>query len=190
MKFIYWTVIVCVILWASAYAVYSHVQQNASHSQETLSDERFKELSKIGYKAPEFELIGLNGGKYSLAELKGKPVVLNFWASWCDPCKLEAPHLVELYEQHQEQLEIYAINLTENDRIEDIKQFVKTYHLNFPILLDSNGEAAKKYRVLAIPTSFFVNKEGIIVDQIIGIADEKTLGDKFERLATEGYKED
>jgi cytochrome c biogenesis protein CcmG/thiol:disulfide interchange protein DsbE len=184
MKFIYWTLIVCVVLWGAAFSYLNQLQQEETGQQESV--DRYKESSKIGYKAPAFELIGLNEQMYSLESLHGKPVVINFWASWCDPCKEEAPELVRLYDAYKDDLEIYAVNLTKNDRVEDVAEFVKTYKFKFPVLLDSKGEVAKKYKVIAIPTTFFVNRDGVIVDQIIGIADKKVLEKKFEMLASNG----
>lgn len=185
-KFIYWTLIVCVVLWGAAFSYLTQLQENETDQQEASVD-RYKESSKIGYMAPSFELIGLDGKQYSLASLHGKPVVINFWASWCDPCKEEAPELVELYDQYKDSLEIYAVNLTKNDRVKDVHDFVETYHLNFPVLLDSKGEIAKKYNILAIPTTFFIDSDGKIVDQIIGIANNKTLKEKFRLLANVSY---
>jgi cytochrome c biogenesis protein CcmG/thiol:disulfide interchange protein DsbE len=182
MKFIYWTLIVCVVLWGAAFSYLTQLQQNSIDSKDTAID-RYKESSEIGYMAPSFELIGMDENNYSLASLNGKPVVINFWASWCEPCKEEAPELVRLYNEYKEKLEIYAVNLTKNDRVKDVQDFVETYHLNFPVLLDSEGEIAKKYNVLAIPTTFFIDSDGRIVDQIIGIADKKTLEKKFGMLA-------
>lgn len=186
MRFVYWTLIICIGLWGAAFFYLTELSQNKSDQKKTTGDP-YLESSKIGHKAPAFELLGLDDHIYSLENLHGKSVVLNFWASWCDPCKQEAPHLVELYEKYKENTEIYAINLTKNDRLKDVSKFAETFNFKFPVLLDSTGRIAEKFKVIAIPTTYFINENGIIVDQIIGIANKKTLEEKFEMIATKGH---
>jgi cytochrome c biogenesis protein CcmG, thiol:disulfide interchange protein DsbE len=140
------------------------------------------ELPKVGSHAPAFELTALDTKSYSLKSTQGKPVILNFWASWCGPCKLEAPELVSVYEKYQGKVNIYAIDLTKNDSVQDVAAFAQKNKYPFPVLLDKEGEVANKYQVQAIPTSFFLNKDGVIVDQVLGLVDPKTLDEKFKKL--------
>ena len=101
----------------------------------------------IGAKAPDFSLKGLDGKTYTLSDLKGaKPVLVNFWASWCPPCKAEAPDLVQLYKEYGDEMEIYAVNLTSADSVEGAQQFVDEYGFEFPVLLDDKGEVGKIYQ--------------------------------------------
>lgn len=122
------------------------------------------ERPEAGFRAPSFELEGLNGEKYSLSDA-GKPVVINFWASWCGPCRIEMPILIELYEQYGDQIEIYAVNLTYNDQLDRAKKFVEDFQLPFPILLDADGAVSRQYRVTAIPATFFVDRHQTILLQ-------------------------
>lgn len=140
------------------------------------------EMPKIGYSAPQFSLSGLDGETYSLQSLNGKPVLLNFWASWCGPCRTEAPELVSLYETYKGKIEIYAINVTASDSVEGAKAFVEEFGFEFPVLLDETAETAKKYGIRPIPTTFFVNGEGMIVDKVIGPLDQKSMEGKFAKL--------
>lgn len=141
-----------------------------------------EELPKVGYKAPFISLQGLDGKTYSFESLNGKPVIINFWASWCAPCRIEAPELVELYAKYKDQLEIYAVNVTASDSIEGAQAFSQEYGFTFPVLLDEKADVARKYQIKPIPTTYFVNSEGIIVDKLIGLADPQTLENKFKQL--------
>ncbi len=151
----------------------------AVYQSSTVNEE---ELPKAGFKAPPFSLQALDAQSYSLEGLEGKPVVINFWASWCGPCRKEAPELVKLYEKYNTQLEIYAVNMTADDSIGDATAFAKEFGFAFPVLLDEKGEVAKRYQVQSIPTTFFVNREGIIVDKTLGLVDRQTLENKFKKL--------
>lgn len=142
-----------------------------------------KTAPQVGFRAPDFQLTGLDGKKYSLDGMRGKPLVINFWASWCPPCRLEAPELVKLYNQYQGRLEILAINLTFQDSLEDMRAFVDESGVTFPVLLDKEGAVTKAYQIQGIPTAFFVNKEGVIIDRVVGYSGPDLLASKFQRLA-------
>lgn len=190
MKRIIVTLVTVAVLWSIA--VYNNNNQiDAAENNAKLPDNQasspatpsVETAPRIGFKAPRFDLDAMDGRKYSLAGLKGKPVVINFWASWCGPCRLEAPELVKLYSQYKDSIEVYAVNLTNSDSVEEAGAFAKEFGFQFPVLFDKDGKTALDYSVQAIPTTFFVNQEGIIVDQIIGIASPDTLAAKFKSLA-------
>ncbi|MBJ6362534.1 TlpA family protein disulfide reductase [Paenibacillus sp. MAHUQ-46] len=141
-----------------------------------------EELPKEGYKAPQISLNGLDGKTYSFESLNGKPVIINFWASWCGPCKTEAPDLVRTYEKYSKQIEIYAVNITAVDSLDEAKAFVAEYGFSFPVLLDLDGSVTQRYQVKPIPTTFFVNGKGIITDQVIGAVDPQDMERKIKRL--------
>ena len=142
-----------------------------------------EELPKINFQAPSFSLSALDGKNYSLEDTKGKPVMINFWASWCGPCKLEAPELSSLYKQYEGKFTLYAINLTNTESsLNDVKGFAENFGYSFPILLDEKGEIAEKYLIKPIPTTYFVNSDGIIVDQILGYGGKGALTTKLKAL--------
>jgi thiol-disulfide isomerase/thioredoxin len=149
------------------------------------ASQQVEELPKVGFKAPPFTLKALDGGTYSIPHSTGKPVIVNFWASWCGPCRLEAPELVKLYDKYKGKLEIYAVNMTTQDTAEDAKAFADAFGFKFPVLLDDDEKnpVSNRYRVQAIPTTFFVDKNGRIADKVTGLADPQTLESKFKRLA-------
>ncbi|OUM90832.1 MAG: hypothetical protein BAA01_07630 [Bacillus thermozeamaize] len=137
----------------------------------------------VGSQAPDFTLQGMDGQTYPLRELRGqKPVVVNFWASWCPPCELEAPDLVYLYGKYKEQIEIFAVNLTNQDTIEGARAFAQRHGFAFPVLLDQKGSVARDYQVLSIPTSYFIDKDGIIRHKLIGITTRGRLEVMFQEL--------
>lgn len=128
------------------------------------------EAPKVGYLAPAFQLDTLDGGTLGIGrERREKPVILNFWASWCDPCRLEAPILAALHEKYGDRIDIYGVNGTETDDMDGVRAFVALYDYKFPTLLDKKSEAYRKYQVLGYPTSFFIDRDGVIRDMIIGL---------------------
>ncbi len=122
-----------------------------------------------GFLAPDFELIDANGETYRISELRGHPLLINFWASWCGPCRLEMPAMERIYRQYQSQgFLILAINSTNQDGRTNALTFAEQLQLSFPVLFDDTGEIYQKYQVHALPTSFFVNTDGIIQDVVVG----------------------
>jgi len=122
-----------------------------------------------GFLAPDFTAQSLSGEEVSLSSLKGKPVLINLWASWCLPCRKEMPALEQIYQDYRgEGFTILAVNATNQDQIEKVNTFVKEYQLNFLILLDENGEITNAYQLSAFPTSFFISADGIIQEVVIG----------------------
>jgi cytochrome c biogenesis protein CcmG/thiol:disulfide interchange protein DsbE len=133
---------------------------------------------EMGYQAPSFSLQGLDNKTYQLSGPREKPLVINFWASWCGPCQAEAPALREIYLKHQKDVDFYAINVTSNDDLESAKKFADQYQLPFPIPLDVEGKVANLYRVNAFPTTYLIDRQGIIRRQMIGMVEPET----FEKL--------
>ena len=122
-----------------------------------------------GFLAPDFSLPARGGGTNSLVELRGQPVVLNFWASWCPPCQAEMPAMQRIYMEYQDQdLVIVGINATNQDNMAKAMNFSDSLKLTFPIVFDTGGRASHDYRVLSLPTTFFIDRQGIIQEIIIG----------------------
>jgi peroxiredoxin len=122
-----------------------------------------------GFQAPDFALNAADGKTYRLSDLRGRPVLINFWASWCTPCRAEMPAIERVYRQFQgEGFLVLAINATSQDSRSDALQFVDQLELSFPILFDDEGEVFRRYQVRALPTSYFVDHQGVIQEVIIG----------------------
>ncbi len=123
-----------------------------------------------GIPAPDFELERLDGGTVRLRDLRGKVVLLNFWATWCVPCREEMPLLAQIYRDYHDQgLEILGVNLTSQDDFAEVRRFVEEFALPFPILLDHNGQVERSYRIFGVPTTVFITREGIVHRVVVGI---------------------
>ncbi|MHC1784596.1 MAG: redoxin domain-containing protein [Anaerolineaceae bacterium] len=118
----------------------------------------------VGEPAPYFTLTTLDGLNVSLEELKGRPVILNFWASWCEPCSMEMPGLQKNYEKYKDTgLIILGINAIEKDDLAKVTEFVSEHNLTFPILLDTNSSTSSAiYGVNGLPTSYFIDADGFL----------------------------
>lgn len=135
--------------------------------------------------APEFTLTTLDGEEVSLSDYKGKKVVLNFWTSWCPPCKAEMPHMQNYYEDmaSEANVEMLAVNLTNKDNgMNQVVSFVDDYGLSFPIPLDEEGQVGNAYQVITIPTTYMIDTSGIIQNKIVGPMDEQMLIDYVNKL--------
>jgi peroxiredoxin len=120
---------------------------------------------KVGAKAPDFELKTLAGETVKLSNLKGKKVMLNFWATWCPPCKAEMPDMEKFYKESGKDVVILSVNI---DPQLDVKGFVKQYGITFPILLDEKDVVNETYQILSIPTTYFINSKGVIQNKFTG----------------------
>ena len=150
---------------------------------------------EVDQPAPDFFLRTLNGRSVRLSDYQGKTVVLNFWASWCPPCRREMPDFQTLWEERGpsglDDIVILAVNLLPEDTIAAAEGFVDEFGLTFPILLDtSRGEVAQRYGVQALPATFFIDRDGIVRTTAlgsvfghlleVGVADADTAGGKYE----------
>jgi peroxiredoxin len=122
-----------------------------------------------GFLAPDFSLQTLDGEFVTLSEFRGQPVLVNMWASWCTPCKYEMPAIQEAYEEFRDQgFTVLAVNLTKKDVLGSVESFVEEHGLTFPILLDQDGRVEDAYQLRGLPTSFFIDRDGVIQSVVIG----------------------
>lgn len=122
-----------------------------------------------GFTAPDFTLETPGSELITLSDLRGKPVLINFWASWCPPCRSEMPAMQRVYDDLQEQgFTVLAVNSTHQDDLNAALTFAENLGLTFPILLDRDGSQGTLYGIRSLPTSFFIDPDGTIQDVVIG----------------------
>ena len=126
-----------------------------------------KALPLPGHRAPDFTLPNLAGEPVALSDLQGRVVLVNIWATWCPPCRAEMPAIEAVYQQYRYQgFTVLAVNQMEPQVA--VADFVQELGLTFPIVLDGRGSVSQLYRVRALPTTFFIGRDGMIRDMLIG----------------------
>ncbi|HLC02948.1 MAG TPA: TlpA disulfide reductase family protein [Anaerolineales bacterium] len=145
---------------------------------------RYSELVQVGGQAPDFSLLDLDGQLHRLTQHLGQAVLINFWATWCVPCRLEMPALQKAFETYgQEGFIVLGINLTNLDDRDQIEPFRRELGLSFPLLLDATGKVSYgQYRVISIPTSVLVDRRGTVREIIVGAIPLEQLNDKIVPL--------
>lgn len=162
-------IILAVLAAAVFYALYSNLTKE---TRGTL---------QIGDKAPDFVLTDAAGNEYQLSDYKGKGVFLNFWGTWCEPCKKEMPHMEKMSKEYKDQVEILAVNIGESEF--QVNTFAEQYNLTFPIPIDTSKEVQKAYNVNPLPVTFMISPEGEIVDIITGgLVQEEQVRALFEKV--------
>ncbi|WP_171651767.1 redoxin domain-containing protein [Paenibacillus foliorum] len=133
--------------------------------------------TRVGERAPDFELEALGGGQIKLSDYRGKKVLVNFWATWCPPCRVEMPHMQRFYSEYKDQnVVILSVNATQTEASRFvINAFVNHGGLTFPIVLDAVGDVGKTYKVLAYPATYLVDEQGIIRKKVQGPMNEDSL---------------
>jgi peroxiredoxin len=137
---------------------------------------------QAGFPAPDFSLSNLDGQNSRLAEWRGQPLVLNFWATWCPPCRAEMPALQAAAQAYRRQgVRVLGINQAEEPA--QVVGFMQTLGLDFPVLLDRDAAVSQLYRVRSLPTTFFIDREGVIREIVIGgPMSQALLASKMESL--------
>ncbi len=135
----------------------------------------------IGSAAPDFELTDLSGKKVRLSDLKGKVVILDFWAKWCGPCRMEIPDLVKLQSKYGEKgLTIVGLTVTSPEK--DVRSFAQAQGMNYPVLLDADDLTNRYGGIVGIPTTFVVDRQGRITQKFIGVMSTQTFEEAIQPL--------
>ena len=178
-------IVLCLLALASSPEGFFHKKKEPSGGEDY-----FKKLAieKPERKLPalNFELEDLSGKRIALKGLKGKVVFLNFWATWCIPCRQEMPTMEKLHQEFKERgLEVVAVNVKESEK--DVRKFVEELGLTFTILLDRSGNISEEYGAWSIPLTYIINRKGEFVGKAAGSRewDGKTATAFFRRLVDE-----
>jgi len=143
--------------------------------------------SDVGRVAPDFLLQTPDGGELRLSDLRGTPVMVNFWASWCTPCREEMPRIVRAYDEGGGAFTVVAVDLQEN--AEQVADFARDFGMTFPIVIDRTGEVGRTWRiggpVEGIPSSYFLDADGVVQGRVFGPMSDEVLAENLALIGVE-----
>ena len=168
-------VIGIVIFMVGAYALYAQLSERIA-PPEQLATQPTQQTQQI-QKAPDFTVYDKEGNAVKLSDFFGKPIVLNFWASWCGPCQSEMPDFQEKYQELGNDIQFLMVNMTDGQRetLEVASEFIAQKGYTFPVLYDTQAQAATTYSVYSLPTTYFIDAQGNVAAQATGAIDAATL---------------
>ncbi|MBD3921376.1 redoxin domain-containing protein [Paenibacillus sp. PR3] len=176
---------VFVLLALVAYGLY---QNKTAGSGNSSTDAQLLQQTDTGTRkgeqAPDFELKDLGGNAVRLSDYRGRTVFINFWATWCPPCKAEMPHMERVYKDYAARdVVILSVNLTTTEaKASDVDDFVSEYGLTFPVVLDEAGIIKRQYKVTAYPTTYVIDKNGIIRNKYAGAINDEIMTKAIRQL--------
>ncbi|MYL60613.1 redoxin domain-containing protein [Virgibacillus halodenitrificans] len=191
MKKVFWVVVLSGLFWVGYYSY--GIINAAPNSSETIQEnkktfmvqtsqrEKALEGTEIGDTAPDFELVSTNEEKVKLSDYRGKKVMLNFWATWCPPCREEIPDMQNFYDEKE--IVILAVNLTQTEaKKQDVVDFMEKHRVTFPVLLDEASDVSNKYRIQPIPTTYMIDSQGRIRFKAYGAMTYEQMVSEFEKM--------
>jgi len=180
--------LVLFLLVGSIYFDHNKVSNIDQQSQQNLSPDTSASSPKAakGKLAPEITLNDLNGQAVNLSNYRGKVVVLNFWASWCTPCKAEMPALNKTAQQFASGSDavLLTVNLTDGSRetVDTVRKYITDNRYSLSVLLDTQSRAANAYNITSMPTTYIIDKQGVIVNYIVGPTTKDSLHAYVDQL--------
>lgn len=154
--------------------------ENTINGTEPTPIPELEEKQTSNVLAPDFELVNLEGEMVSLSDFRGKAVLVNFWATWCPPCRAEMPLIDEFAERHTQELVVLAVNAGEGES--EVRSFVRAHDLDFVFLLDPENSVATLYRVRGFPTSLFIDQQGQLQATHIGELNAELMVNYLEKI--------
>lgn len=196
-------IVIClafVLLMVGAYALYENLSDQVAHDQLSTQPPVTSETQPNATEntqpsetentqivmAPDFMVYDQDGNEVHLSDYFGKPIVLNFWASWCGPCQMEMPDFQEKYLELGDEIQFLMINMTDGSRetVEIASDFIAQKGYTFPVFFDTKSEAAYTYGAYSLPTTYFINAQGHAIAQAVGAIDAETLQRGIDMITT------
>lgn len=176
-------VIGMVIFMVGAYALYTQLSEKIAPAEQLVTQPT--QQTQQSQKAPDFTVYDLEGNPVKLSDFFGKPIVLNFWASWCGPCQSEMPDFQEKYLELGDSIQFLMVNMTDGQRetVELASAFIAQEGYTFPVLYDTQAQAAMTYSVYSLPTTYFIDAQGNVAAQATGAIDAATLQKGIDMIA-------
>ena len=173
LKLLIWVLAFAVVL-VGAYVLYNNLSDRmempglatqATVPAETAEAAETAQETQAPTPAPDFTVYDIDGNPHKLSDFRGKPVILNFWASWCGPCQMEMPDFQDFFETHKEEIHFLMVNLTDGaqETVESASAFITEQGYTFPVYYDTDIDAAMQYGVSAVPVTYFLDAEGFFV---------------------------
>lgn len=184
-------ILVFILLIGGSYVLYNYLSPSISSDKMTTQDEagNNSETSQQEKEpAPDFTVYDKNGTEVKLSDFAGKPVVVNFWASWCGPCQMEMPDFEEKYRELSSEVNFLMVNITDGSRetVKTASAFIEKKGYTFPVYYDTESNAAITYDVYSLPTTYFIDSSGHVTAQTTGAIDGETLQKGIEMIKKPG----
>ncbi|WP_010095619.1 peroxiredoxin family protein [Ornithinibacillus scapharcae] len=190
-------ILIVIVVGMVGWAVYDFINSNSQTSEKIDKMDTIKEVEaesegaenteepviglEVGNMAPDFQLQTLSGDNVKLSDFRGNRVMINFWATWCPPCRAEMPDMEKFHQDKD--VVILAVNLTDAESsIEDVEDFSDEYKLTFPILMDTNLDVADLYMIQPIPTTYMVDSNGLISYKAFGAMNYDLMVQEYEKM--------
>ena len=159
----------------------NNTQEDLQTDDKNIANNNINSSSTNLQKAPDFSLISLNKNEIKLSNYRGKVIILDFWATWCPPCRVEIPFFIELYKQYKEQ-GLAIIGVATSDEKNKVEAFAKNYKINYPVVMGNEKIVEDYGGIRGLPTTFIIDKEGNIREKFIGYRPKEVFEEVFLKL--------